>query len=58
MKEQLVRYFIVGIVFIVGFTCVGVYFQIHHWIRWVFFAVGYVIIIYPALEYWNEKLKK
>jgi len=58
MKEKAVRFFIVGILFVVGFTCIGVYFQLHNWYRWVFFAIGYIVILNPAIEYWNETLKK
>lgn len=55
--EKIIRYFLVGLVFIIGFSCLGVYFKLEHWIKWIFFAVGYVLIILPALDYWNEKLK-
>jgi len=57
-KERIIRYFLVGLVFLFGFTCLGIYFQIHHWSRYVFFLLGHFTILYPALEYWNEALKK
>jgi len=56
--KNIVRIILVGLVFNLGFCSIGIYFQLNHWLRWVFFAVGFFTICYPVLEYWNEKLKK
>jgi len=57
MKEKIVRIILVGFVFLLGFVCLSVHFQLHHWFRWAFFLVGYILILSPAIDYWNEKLK-
>jgi len=57
MEEKIVRIILVGLIFLIGFVCLGVHFQTHHWFRWILFTVGYIIILKPAIDYWNETLK-
>lgn len=57
MKEKIVRYIIVGFIFLMSMVFMGAFFKTQHWLRWLFFTVAYIGLLRPALEYWNEKLK-